>query len=124
MAKIVVFPLGNYNGIRTFGPVGIDDGLTRVGFELARCTTLEPTIWPDVSTTIELSVEMSLDGGVEWVSCGGFTAQGGIHVRRDDIEAPVSSYTTWLPAGTNRQARGTLVITNGPLRTSGSVIIE
>jgi hypothetical protein len=117
----LVLPLANYpSGTRSFSR-SIPDSAQSIYFEFARSTTIDPSIWPNPATTISYRQEVSFDGGTTWIVAGGFSAFGGIHVRRDGTEAPLSSFEIQLPPGLSRLWRATGTIANGPCRTSGAV---
>lgn len=124
MAEIVVLPLANYaSGTYQFGPVAIADAVNSVMFKVARCTTASPTIWPDPATTLTVALEISVDGG-EWLNQGGWGAMGGISPDRNGNEAAASFGGGALFPGVNRRSRGTITISNGPLRSTMSVLVD
>lgn len=116
-----VIPLAGYaTGQRTFGPINILDAATSFYFECQRCTSADPTIWPNETTGLNLDAEISLDGGTTWIPAGGFGAVGGIFVLRSGQESALTTFETPLQPGTGRKLRVTITVTNGPLRTSGT----
>jgi hypothetical protein len=126
MTRTVDLPLANYpNGSRATPFRAIPDDCTRVSVEVARCTTADPTIWPNVSTALDLNIDISLDGG----QTVAFSAQsghivGGIQKGLHGLEAAVTRITLdGLTPGPNRAARLSGNITGGPLRTFGTVEI-
>ena len=122
MARTVVMPLKNYaSGDNSFGPVSIADAATRFDFEVARCTTADPTIWPDPATILRVDVEQFTNG--EWREVCGLEAGGGILPGKNGGEATESRCGAPFFEGTSRQIRGTVTITNGPLRSQGTVEI-
>lgn len=122
MAKEVVAPLANYpNGTFNWGPRNILDTDSRISFQVQRCTTADPTIWPNATTQLEIIVEQFSSG--EWREVCGVTAGGGINPGRVGGEAPTSGCAGDFFAGTNRQIRGSIAITGGPLRSSGTIEI-
>lgn len=102
------------SGSRAFGPFTVPDGYTQVRVILARKTTATPTYWAD-GVSVKFSSECSTDGGVTWVEWIGFTGVGGIHVRRDSVEAPESWAQARLPLGTGRRIRAAVTISGGRL---------
>ena len=125
MARQLVLPLQDYaDGFYEFGPVNIGDEIVSILFEVSRCTSADPTIWPDVNTTLRFVPELSLDGGTTWSDAGEFRAVGGIANDRFGNELAVTVGGGLLLSGTNRRMRGTLEITGGPLRSTGTVIVE
>lgn len=123
MAKVrtLAFPLANYNGVRLIGARTIPDDTTVIRFELQRCTTIDPTIWPNASTEVEMGMEASFDDGGTWSPAGGFTAVGGIHILRSGAELATTSIDVGVLPGIGRQLRATFTITGGPCRTSGTI---
>lgn len=118
MADVSVLPLANYpDGTQTFGLASIADNITQIILKFARCTTATPTIWPNETTILVFKSEISIDGGNRWDGISGFTAQGGIAFDRFGAELPFTLSLLIPPAGINRQIRGSLVVTGGPLRT-------
>jgi len=112
-------PLANYpSGTTQLPAVSVPDNATKFYFELQRCTSATPDIWPNASTTISVDLEISTDNGATWHDFAGFESGGGIVVR-NGVELAVSPMEAPLDPGTNRKLRGTVVITNGPLRTQG-----
>jgi hypothetical protein len=115
----VAVPLANYpSGSRTVAARNVPDWATHFQFEFARCTSADPTIWPNVATTLRIDFEVFVDG--QWFYGGGYTAVGGV-ITDDDGELPLSFARFTLRPGVDRQIRGNVTITNGPLRTEGSI---
>lgn len=56
-------PLTRSPGAHLFGPRSIGDGLTRLTFRVARCTTARPDLWPSETVEIALQFFMRVDGG-------------------------------------------------------------
>lgn len=127
MASVPVLPLANYaNGSRSMGPIDVADDVTSIDFSIARCTTATPTIWPLVTTTLEVTPEVSLDGGVSWIEAGKSTSPGGISTFRG-AEQPFSRGGGFIPPAINgitRQYRVSIVIAGGPLRSSATVEVN
>jgi len=126
MASVQVLPLGNYaNGTRTLGPLDVADDVTSVDISIARCTTATPTIWPNASTVLTITPEVSVDGGATWIEAGKSVSAGGIAISgRTGQEVAVSRSGGSLPAGVNRKYRVTVVIAGGPLRSSATVEVD
>lgn len=117
-----VIPLANYpTGQRTFGPFSVPDTAQFLYFEVARCTSVDPTIWPNESTKLRLAFEGRVVGQPDWTPAGAFEAQGGIHVRRDGVELTLTTFRVSLPPLANRELRATITVEDGPLRTEGSI---
>jgi len=122
LSTAAAIPLGNYpNGSFTSPVVDIPDAATDVEFDIAACTSAQPTIWPNSTTTLTLETEFSLDGGASFISGGGFNnAPGGVHKNKLGQEIPIDTFTTSIPSGSGRKARATFTIAGGPLRSSCS----
>ena len=117
-----MIPLADYpTGERTFTINNISNAATRLVLEIARCTAAEPTIWPNATTRISMGVEMSFDNGQTYQYVGGFEAIGGVWVLRDSTESLATRMNLRLPPGTNRRLRLAVAITDGPLRTYGTL---
>ena len=124
MASVQVLPLANYaNGTRNIGPIDIADNVQSIDFNIQRCTTATPTIWPNSTTILDYASEMSIDGG-PWQPAGGFTASGGIGFDKQHNEAPFTLGGGTLIAGINRQYRATLTISGGPLRSTATAEVN
>lgn len=121
-------PLANYaTGQRQFGPFPIPDSAKTLYFEVARCTSADPTIWPHpvddsdpIKTRLQIDFEGSTDG-VNWTPAGGVGSFGGIHVLRNGSESTKTTLIVALPDLVNRQLRINTGITDGPLRTEGFI---
>lgn len=122
--KDTVIPLGNYpSGTREFGPLVIGNSAYGLGIEVQRCTSVDSKVWDDPATTVQWSLELSLDNGQTWNPIGGAFDVGGIRVGRNG-ETPFSWYWTSILDGSNRRLRGSVTVTNGPIRTSANVIVD
>jgi len=120
MTTTVAFPLANYpDGTRTSSNVSVSDAATTLSFSVQRCTSSTPTIWPNATTTLAITVDQSNDGGSTWRNVFGFTAIGGIVTDKHGVEIPNSFASTTLNPGTSRLLRATATIAGGPLRSSG-----
>jgi len=117
------FPLDDYaTGIYNIPASIVGSWVTNIYVEIVRCTTENPTIWPNENSEISYRQELSFDNGQTWVAGGGFGAFGGIYIRKDNTEAQISSFVVGIPPeqdGRNRRLRGTIEIINGPIRTEG-----
>lgn len=123
MSSVQVLPLGNYNGTHVMGPVDIADDVSSVLISIARCTTAAPTIWPNASTILTITPEVSVDGGQTWIESGKSVSPGGVLVIQH-VELANSISGGSLAAAVNgitRQYRCTVDIANGPLRSSATV---
>lgn len=124
MASVQVMPLANYaNGTHAAGPIDIADDVVSVDFNIQRCTTATPTIWPNASTILTITPEVSVDGG-PFVENGPSTSSGGIGFDKHGGEAPFTLAGGALPAGINRRYRVTATISGGPLRSTATVEVN
>lgn len=124
MSSVSVLPLANYaNGTQVLGPIDVASDVSVIDFSIQRCTTLTPTIWPNVTTTLVITPELSLDGGATWNEAGKSTNEGGISFFRGNEVAFARSGGFIAPEvnGITRKFRVTTVIAGGPLRTSATV---
>lgn len=125
MPEITVAPLANYpNQVREFGPLTVQNGVTEIGFRLRRCTSADLSVWPNESTTVDITVEMSRDNGQTWQPLFEFTAAGGIVSDRQGNEAQWSGGLTPVTAAPQRRIRGSIVIDGGPLRSELVAIVN
>lgn len=117
----ISLPLSNYQtGVRNIPSRSIPDSARELYFEFARCTSADPTIWPNAATTLQMDFEGSTDG-VTWTPAGGFGAKGGIHTLINGTQLALTTVRVPLPVATGRLLRATVTITNGPLRTQGAI---
>lgn len=122
MTRNVDLPLANYpNGPNATPFRPIPDDCTRVSVEVATCTTADPTIWPNVSTVLQLFIDVKFsDGSI--LSAGSGECVGGIHPGLHGQEAAVRRVILdGLTPMPNRSVRLRGEITGGPLRTFGTV---
>jgi hypothetical protein len=123
MSTTTLFPLANYpNGTQVADAQPIDDTSGEIQVSVARCTSADNTIWPNTSTTLALTADISMDGGATYSNLFTFSAFGGIQLRKG-VEVPQSFVSTSLPPGTNRLGRFTATIAGGPLRSSGTLTL-
>jgi hypothetical protein len=125
MTRTVDLPLANYpNGSRSTSFRSIPDNATRISVEVARCTTADPTIWPNASTMLDLSIDLSTDGGNTFLRATSGQIAGGIQPGLHGQEATVTRISMVdIPPGTGRSVRLSAVISGGPLRTFGTIEI-
>lgn len=122
LTRTIVLNRGNFpNGTRNIPERAVADNLKAVGMALARNTSAEPTLWPNASTTVAVSLDVFVDG--VWQTGGSITASGGLVVD-DGAEAVETLMLFSLPAGVNRQIRASVVIAGGPLRTEVTLLEE
>ncbi len=114
-------PLNLATGTQDVGPLNLPNSLASLKITLARCTTPTPTVWPNSTTTIAVTLFVSLDGGTTWIPSGAFTAAGGIYVR-NGVEVPSTIMEVApIPDGTSRKLKATIVVNNGPLVSSVTI---
>lgn len=124
MASVQVLPLANYpNGTHTSGIIDIADDVTSVDFNIQRCTTATPTIWPNASTILVIAPEVSVDGG-PFIANGSSSSSGGIGFDKHGGEAAFTLAGGSLPPGINRRYRVSAIITGGPLRSTATIEVN
>jgi hypothetical protein len=116
-AQISDQPVTVQTGTQTFSGAVSSATLTTLTLRLARCTTATPTLWCDAATTVSVQIGVSYDGGSSWADSCGFTAVGGIHIKRDGSEATESAVQCRFAAAAGRQIRGEITVASGPLVT-------
>jgi hypothetical protein len=121
LSRTLVIPLANYpTGNRSFAVGGtLSDAATLIYAELARCTSADPSIWPNQSTKVKVICEISLDGGAVWLFQASFLSEGDIVLNWHGAEVALSTMEIPLFPGTSRRARFSVEITGGPCRTQG-----
>jgi hypothetical protein len=129
MATVQVLPLNNYaTGTHgPFGPVEVASDVTSILFNILCNSTAQPTIWPNVTTVLTTTPEVSTDAGVTWTEAGKSVTPGGPHTSKFGTELQSILSGGSLPAqvgNTPRQYRVTLAITGGPLRSSATVEVN
>jgi hypothetical protein len=107
-------PVNQPSGSRTYGPANVSNAVSDITIRIARCTTATPTFWPNDTTTLAVTIEVSVNGGAFQFCCG-FESFGGINIGKGGQEATESVVQCSMPGGINRQARATVVVTGGPL---------
>lgn len=124
MTSIAVLELDDYeDGVTPFGPVNIPDDASVADVSVQRCTTATPDIWANEATTVICALQYRV-GTDEWFNGPASTSTGGIAHGKHGAEVPFMLMGGTLPAGTDRQVRGTLSSSDGPLRTSVSFEIS
>ena len=115
-------------GSHVFGPaaVGLNDSLVEV--DLDRTVTPGGLNARTSATTMDISAEMSFDGGVTWVFQGGATGiRGGVYVDPDTGQVNVESFSVnlWDPGTAGRSVRSTVTV-YGPssVRVAGNLIVS
>lgn len=114
-------PTGDF----TIPSTALPAGTLKMEVRLALCTTATPTIWPNPATTLAIAMQVSYDNGASWVGGGGVTGMaGGIqHNFKTGAEIPFGGFVASFPTPPTH-VRGTLTVANGPLVTSGSVLVN
>lgn len=116
MTRVLTMPLNNYTG-GSYGPFVIPDDVSRFKLALARNTTATPLLWPDPATFVEASIEISLNGGVQWDKLFAWGVAGGLLLDGGTEVEECGASGGPLPAGVNRQIRGTVIVTGPALRS-------
>lgn len=104
-------------GFTPFGPVALHDDVIAVFVELYRCTTRDPSIWPEKSTFIRVIPELSGDRGKTWDVAGGLGHWGGIEEHYKGHEHDSILGTMDVPQAADRWIRGTIEVVGAPART-------
>jgi len=98
------------------------NGLAGFNVTVGRCTSVDPTIWPDLNSRIKITVEASYGGGLTFPpdgARGGWEQGGGIIVQRG-VEIATSVFSCrFNPEAT--AVRITAEIINGPIRTFADI---
>lgn len=119
-------PLADYpNGSRTFVK-STPNGLGGFNVSIGRCTTATPTIWPNATTTLNIKVECSYDGGATFPTNGGgaeFILSGGIALQKGGGEFAASNVSCRFEPQSPNAVRITATIAGGPLRTYVDVTV-
>jgi len=125
VTTVNALPLATYAaGTYNVGPVSLADNVTRIQFDVARCTTADPTIWPVVTDTVEFSFQFSTNGGGSWQQWFDGSSGGGIASNPKTGELATMQVAGELPAGTNRQAKGQVTVTSATgIRTKVDVTV-
>lgn len=117
MSSVEVLPLDDYpDGITPFGPVDIPNDASVADVGVQRCTTGTPTIWPLETTVAIVALEYRVGTG-EWTGGPSSTSTGGIAHGKHGAEVPVMLMGGGVPEGEDRQIRGSLAVSGGPMRT-------
>ncbi len=120
-ATIFSFPLTSLpNGANLIPSTAVPAGTKQITLAMQRCTSADPTIWPNQATTIQIDVYGSMDGNT-WQHIGAGTAEGGIWTDpTTGVEAP-ETHISFGFASAPAYVKATATVANGPLYTSGTV---
>ena len=116
-----MLPLDNYaSGDSQMLEVPIPDDSTEYEVRIARCTALQSQIWPDPETFVLVTTEYRVDGGA-WQTLvnGEVEGWGGVAKNKFNQDIPWMRFSGHIPAGVNRELRGTITVEGGPARTMG-----
>lgn len=124
MATVTVLPQGTYPpGTRTLGPAAVPKNLS--SFTLA----FDRTNWAD-GVTLDLTVDLSLDGGVTWNPHPdvdpfpvGLSAVGGVQLDKNGNPYTTTAVSAAIPqpGSTTRSVRATITIGGGSLTTTATL---
>lgn len=113
-------------GQRAFGPVAVPDALS------SATLTVDRTQWTDPTVVLAVTLDLSIDGGVTWASMTpseatdpfpiAFESEGGAVLDKNGNPSLVTSMTADFPPVSNRQLRGTITLTGGPLTTTVGLV--
>jgi hypothetical protein len=126
MREIVVFPVSDLDSGDIVAPViDVSDSEKMVGFSFPRCTSSAPDVWPSEDTTIFMLIEQNVDGGDSWRHLLSCPAKGGIMYEGSKRSEVALAYgVTQLFPGVGRRLRCTLTVTGGPLRSTGTLLLD
>jgi hypothetical protein len=113
------------NGTHNMPETALPAWANSLGVEVMKCTTPDPTIWPDPESSIRLVAEISMDNGATWANLFDGTSSGGIQVHnKTGLEIPSMKFDTPIPSGNNRRIRGSMTIENGPIKTTMYISLD
>ena len=117
------------SGQSTLPPTALPDWANSLGIEIMRCTTADPTIWPNASTVITLHAELSRDNGVTWpIVLFEGSVGGGIEVHnKTGLEVESLRFDVPVPPELGvvaRRIRGYMDISNGPCKTTMFISLD
>jgi hypothetical protein len=110
----VSFPVGT----TSVGPVNLNPNTVNLEIRLARYTTLTPQYWPSENVSIDLLIEISLDGGDTWDGgAAGYLTHGGLRYEKggSDVELAENITRTTIQSGPQRRLRARAIVTGGVL---------
>lgn len=126
MTTVTAIPVSTYpSGTYTVAATPVDDAITSIGIAVQRCTTADPTIWPNSADTITFTLEIFIGG--QWIT-NWFVGSdsGGIVTDKHGVDVPTMNVQADLPAGTSRQLRASVVlngVTTGSIKTGATVTV-
>lgn len=124
MTTETVFPLASYaSGSTPFAAVSVADTDITLQFRLRRCTAVSPEVWPSTETFVRVDMEIDLGAGFIELLNGNVEGWGGVQKNKFGVDIEWMSVGIHLPAGTSRQVRGTMTITDGPVYSEGELIL-
>lgn len=124
MAKIRSLPLNTYpSGTRTLGPFNFPNGLAGFDLRLGRCTSADPTIWPDPNTRVKFRMLFSFDGGANYDHIEIWEPQGGGIVLVRGVELAEEVATWGFSPVEPDHAKVEITVENGPIKTYLDVTI-
>ena len=103
-------------------PFGIPS--QRLQIDLARDTTATPTFWTNVSTVVDVALEVSYDGGNTWLGGGSFAGSaGGIALDKNGNQLANSTLICTYVSPPD-YVRGTIVVSGPSLVTQITVSVS
>lgn len=110
-------------GTRTFGPANLADTDVLADLTVDRTVPGGFNSQP-ATTTAQISIEQSNDGGTTWELICQTLLPGGSYVLHDGTPVNTNDVGTHLLPGTGRQARATVVISGAAVAVAGSLVIS
>ena len=110
-------------GTQQLAAVNVTDGVNTVTASLARDTSGTPTLWTSASTTVQLDVEISFDGGSTWKYAFGCGSKGGILLDRGGGQSTATTVTYVIPAAAGRKMRATFTVAGSTLTSTLTVTV-
>lgn len=113
-------------GETTFGPATVDDDVHQATLSIDRTVSRGPTEGfngQPATTTGDLRIEVTYDGGTTWQLCAGAGFVGGLYPDGDAGNFTESYVSVTLAAGTARRVRATVIIAGARVAVAGTLAV-
>lgn len=113
-------------GQTTFGPGSADDDVSQATIIIDRTVTRGPTQGfngQPPTTTANLSIEQSNDGGASWTQKAAAGIVGGLYPDGDAGNFTESYISVSLDPGTGRRVRAIVTVTGARVAVAGSLMV-